>query len=130
MNLTYILAVLAILVAGWFLYRHDWKKKPLTDFTQHLEARDWRRYEFAICELQKRGQDVSAYLPRVISLLAADSKLQRAMGQRVIQKCYPEQAGEIAGSSPLQDTAVCRERVAALVARYPDDRCAVEPPKA
>ena len=93
MNATHVLTVTAILIAAWFLYRHDWKKKPLTDFTQHLDSRDWRRYEFAIRELQKRGQDVSVYLPHVVSLLAADSKIQRAMGQRVIEKCYPEFAG-------------------------------------
>ena len=85
MDVAHILAVIAILLAGWFLYRHDWKKKPLTDFTQHLDSRDWRRYGFAIRELQKRGQDVTIYIPRVVSLLAADSRIERAMGQRVIE---------------------------------------------
>ena len=83
MNSTHFLTVAAIMIGGWFLYRHDWKKKPLEDFTQHLDSRDWRRYEFAIRELQKRGQDASVYIPRVVSLLAADSKIQRAMGQRL-----------------------------------------------
>jgi hypothetical protein len=29
MNATHILTVAGILIAGWFLYRHDWNKKPL-----------------------------------------------------------------------------------------------------
>ena len=120
-NAVHILTVAGILLAGWFLYRHDWKKKPLTDFTQHLDSRDWRRYEFAIRELQKRGQDVSAYLPRVVSLLAAESKIQRAMGQRVIEKCFPEIAGEINGYSYVADVETCRDKAAPLLARFPDE---------
>jgi len=121
MNSTHILTVAAIMIGGWFLYRHDWRKKPLEDFTEHLDSRDWRRYEFAINELQRRGQDVSVYIPRVVSLLAADSKIQRAMGQRVIEKCFPEIAGEIKGYSYMADVAACREKAASLLSRFPDE---------
>ena len=118
MNTTHVLTVAAILIAAWFLFRHDWKKKPLTDFTRHLDARDWRRYEFAIRELAKRGQDISIYLPQVVGLLAADSKIQRAMGQRVIEKCYPEIAKEIAGYSYMQDISTCSRQAAPLLFRF------------
>ncbi len=121
MNSTHILTVAAIMIGGWFLYRHDWKKKPLEDFTQHLDSRDWHRYEFAIRELQKRGQDASVYIPRVVSLLAADSKIQRAMGQRVIERCFPDLAGEIKEYSYLADVATCREKAASLLSRFPDE---------
>ncbi len=121
MNATHVLTVADILIAAWFLYRHDWRKKPLEDFMQHLDSRDWRRYEFAIRELQKRGQDVSVYIPRVVSLLAADSKIQRAMGQRVIERCFPDIAGEIKGYSYLADVAACREKAAPLLSRFPDE---------
>jgi len=121
MNATHVLTVAAILIAAWFLYRHDWRKKPLEDFTQHLDSRDWRRYEFAIRELQKRGQDASVYIPRVVSLLAADSKIQRAMGQRVIERCFPDLAGEIKEYSYLADVATCREEAAPLLSRFPDE---------
>ena len=121
MNATHVLTVAAILIAAWFLYRHDWRKKPLEDFTQHLDSRDWRRYEFAIRELQKRGQDASVYIPRVVSLLAADSKIQRAMGQRVIERCFPDLAGEIKEYSYLADVATCREKAASLLSRFPDE---------
>jgi len=121
MNSTHILTVAAIMIGGWFLYRHDWKKKPLEDFTQHLDSRDWRRYEFAIRELQKRGQDASVYIPRVVSLLAADSKIQRAMGQRVIERCFPDLAGEIKEYSYLANVAICREKAASLLSRFPDE---------
>ena len=120
MNATGVLTVAGILIVSWFWYRHDWKKKPLTDFTQHLDSRDWRRYSFAIRELQKRGQDVSIYLPRVVSLLAADSKMQRAMGLRVIQRCYPDIARELEGYSFMHDVAACQERAASLLSRFPD----------
>ena len=121
MNSTHILTVAAIMIGGWFLYRHDWKKKPLEDFTQHLDSRDWRRYEFAIRELQKRGQDASVYIPRVVSLLAADSKIQRAMGQRVIERCFPDLAGEIKEYSYLANVAICREKAASPLSRFPDE---------
>ena len=121
MNATQVLTVAGILIAGWLLFRHDWKRKQLTDFTRHLDSRDWRRYEFAIRALQKRGQDVSVYLPQVVSLLVADSQLQRAMGQRVIEKCFPNIANEIAGYAYTQDVAVCRERAASLLSRFANE---------
>jgi hypothetical protein len=116
MDITYLLIVAAILIAGWFLYQHDMKKKPLEHFTESLESRNWRRYEHDIRQLQKRGLDVSGYLPQVVSLLAGDSKLERAMGQRVIEMCYPEVAGELSGYSYMNDVAECQASAATLLA--------------
>ena len=121
MDIPYILSVAAILIAGWFLYRHEWKKKPLEDFTKVLDSRDWRRYELAVRELQKRGQDVSIYIPGIVSLLVGDSKIQRAMGQRVLEKCFPVIAAEIKGYCYMENVAVCREKAAPLLARFPDE---------
>jgi hypothetical protein len=43
------------------------------------------------------------------------------MGQRVIEKCFPDLAAELKGCSYTVDVAACRERAATLLTKFPDE---------
>jgi len=84
-----------------------------------LQSDDWRFHKAAIKEMRRRGEDVTVYLPRIVALLAADSKVERSAGQMTIKDCFPELAAEIQGYSPTADVEACRTKAAPLLSRFP-----------
>jgi hypothetical protein len=84
-----------------------------------LQSDDWRFHKAAIKELRRRGQDVVPYLPRIVALLVADSKIERAGAHVTIKDCFPDLAAEIQGYSPTADLESCREKAAPLLSRFP-----------
>jgi hypothetical protein len=119
MSITVIIATAVALAGAWYWDTRSWRRKPREELVRMLQSDDWRFHKAAVTELRRRGEDVTVYLPRIVALLAADSKVERAAAQITIKDCFPDLAAEIQGYSPSADVASCRAKAAPLLSRFP-----------
>ena len=92
MSTTAIIAAAVALAGAWYWNTRSWRRKSRDELIRMLQSDDWRFHKAAIKEMRRRGEDVTVYLPRIVALLAADSKVERAAGQITIKDCFPELA--------------------------------------
>lgn len=119
MSTTAIIAAAVALAGAWYWDIRSWRRKSRDELIRLLRSDDWRFHKPAIKEMRRRGEDVAVYLPRIVALLVADSKVERAAGQMTIKDCFPELAGEIQGYSPTEDVQACCAKAAPLLSRFP-----------
>ncbi|HTR40147.1 MAG TPA: hypothetical protein VMH87_00845 [Pseudomonadales bacterium] len=77
----------------------------------------WSFYNtLALLNLQMRGEDVQAYLPRVLSLLESDDSVTRLFGRDALALVYTPLAKQLhdLGYNPYASTEDCRAKAAQL----------------
>src|SRR3989442_1356662 len=83
-----------------------------------LDSAVWRQHLGAITELRRRGEDVSAYVPRIISKLVSPSKADRVATHIFVKVCFPELLAELQDYSPEAEVDICRTKAASLLSRF------------
>ena len=73
----------------------------------------------ALLNLQLRGEDVQAYLPRVLTLMESDDPETRLFGRDALRWGFTELAVQINDYNPQAFTEECRRKVAILRAGKP-----------
>jgi hypothetical protein len=117
-NITTLILVAALLAGAWFVDRWLWRRRSREKLIGMLQSNNWRLYKPAIRELRRRGEDVTAYIPRIVALLVSNSKTERAAAKTTISACFPDLIKEIAGYSATADIDACRARAAPLLSRF------------
>lgn len=84
-----------------------------------IQGDDWRFHKPAIQELRRRGEDLAPYLPYVVALLVADTKVERAAAHITIKDCFPHLVTDIRGYSASANVEVCRIKAGPLLSRFP-----------
>ena len=117
-KVTLWIAFIALLIIAYIYDQWRWRVRPREKLLEMIRVADWRLHRAAMAELQRRGEDLSVFLPRFVPLLAAGSRTERAAAETIIRKFYPQVAHELGGYSPIADVETCRDRIAPLVLRY------------
>jgi hypothetical protein len=118
-RITKMIGVAVVLTGAWFWDTRSWRRKSREELVRRLQSKDWRFHKVAIKEMRRRGEDVSVFLPGLVALLIADTRVERAAAQITIKACFPDLAAEIQGYSPSADVGVCRSKAAPLLSRFP-----------
>jgi hypothetical protein len=118
MTLPIIIGFAALLVGAWYIDTRSWKKKSREELVLMVQSDDWRYHAAALKELRRRGENVAIYIPHIVKLLVAESKVDRTAAQMTIRDCFPELAREIQGYSPTSDLESCRAKAAPLLSRF------------
>jgi hypothetical protein len=111
----------AIVAMGIWAFRSDksmWKTKPIAELVAMVEGSDWRYWETALEELRRRGEDISRFIPRLVSGLVSDSTLARAAADATLRKLFPEFKEQLRGYLPAQDVATARQKIGPLLSKY------------
>ena len=111
----------AIAAAVIWAFRSDknmWKTKPATELVAMVESDDWRYWQTALEELRRRGEDISRFIPRLVSGLVADSTLARTAASTAIKDLFPELREQLREYLPTQDVTTSRQKIGPLLAKY------------
>jgi hypothetical protein len=77
----------------------------------------WNFYQtLALLQLAARGRDVRTELPRIVTMLESDDKLERVYGWDALQLVFTEEAKKVPGYDPWAATDECRQRIVELKA--------------
>ncbi len=115
-----VIGIIALLAAAYFYDEWAWRMRPRDKLIEMIRAANWRLHPKAMAELRRRGEDLIAFLPRFLPLLAAMDKTERVAAELVIRKCYPEVAQQLksCGYSPIADAATCLDRIGPLLRQH------------
>lgn len=111
--------------AGWFgaslprKYLHqriarDLAELPVFQLRGEMKGENWPVFHLYYRELYRRGEDLSAELPRVLEFLEAEDPDQRREGWQILESCFPGLASKIRDFQPDDSQEACRSRVALL----------------
>lgn len=121
--MTGTIAVIAIaLVAAWaadrWIRRQIWGKKSTEELLGILTDAEWRKWELALRELQRRGQDISSTIRPLAARLLSESKWERAAARIVLMNVYPETRSLLENYHSEEDEATRRKALEAFFAKY------------
>jgi hypothetical protein len=109
------IAIIASLIWAFRADKNMWRTKPAAELIAMIESKDWRYWETAIEELRRRGEDISRFVPRLVSGLVADSVMSRTAADAALKKLFPEFNGHLRGYLPTHDVAASRQKLAPLL---------------
>lgn len=101
-------------------YRKDskrWHDKPNDELAVLVTGQDWRNWQAALEELQRREQDLAPYATHFVAGLVADSIHTRTASESMLKRFYPQLKEDLRGYSPMHDVAASRTRLAGLLER-------------
>lgn len=91
------------------------QKSTNAELRAELEKPMWNLWQtLALLNLQLRGEDVQAYLPRVLALLESEDRLTRRFGRDALGLVFTPLAKQIKDYDPDAPTEVCRLTIAEL----------------
>ena len=107
-----------------FLAAYAWetvkrRRKPLAEMEQMMTGHDWRKWKTGLKELRRRGVDIEGCLPLLFERMLVDKRMRREAARITVSDIYPHLRSELRGDSSADDPAVSREKLAFLLARYP-----------
>jgi len=107
-----------------FLAAYAWetikrRRKPLAEMEQMVTGHDWRKWKTGLKELRRRGMDIEGFLPLLFERMLVDKRMRREAARIAVSDMYPHLRPELRGYSSADDPAVSREKLALLLARYP-----------
>ena len=111
-------AIIATLVWAFRSDKNMWRTKPAGELVAMVESDEWRYLQTAMEELRRRGEDISRFIPRLVSGLFSDSVLARTAADAALRELFPEFKEQLKRYLPTQDVAVARQKLAPLLARY------------
>ena len=111
--------------AGWFgaplprKFFHDHvarglREVPSGQLRSELQEENWPVFHLYYRELQRRGEDLGADLPRILGFLEAEDPDQRLQGWEILKSCFPALAAKVPDYRPDAPDEECRSFVAAL----------------
>ena len=71
-------------------------------------------FNLALTALRIRGEDIQRERTRVVALLASDSYECRKNGWSLLQRFYPDVAGQISDYRPTDSIEICRRKAEAV----------------
>jgi hypothetical protein len=113
--------IVAIIVVVIWAYRADknmWKTKPVAELMALVESHDWQKWDGGLAELNRRGEDITRFIPHLVSHLVSDSRITRAAAEMMLKDYFPQLKPELQGYSPSQDPAACRQKIEPLLTKY------------
>jgi len=113
--------VVAIIAMAIWAFRSDknaWKTKPTAELVVMVESDKWSYWQTALEELRRRGEDISRFVPRLVSALVSDSTMARTAAEAVLKDLFPEFREQLRGYLPAQDVAKSRQTIGPLLAKY------------
>jgi|SRR6478609_11656907 len=113
--------VVAFIAMAIWAFRSDknmWKTKPVTELVTMVEGDEWRYWLTALEELRRRGEDISRFIPRLVSRLVSDSLMSRTAADATLKDLFPEFKEHLTGYLPTHDVATSRQKLAPLLAKY------------
>jgi hypothetical protein len=121
--MTGTIAVIAIaLVAAWvadrWIRRRVWGKKSTEELADILTGAEWRKWELALRELQRRGHDTSPTIKPLATRLLSGSKWERTAARIVLMNVYPETRPFLKNYDSEGDEATRRKSLEAFFAKY------------
>lgn len=111
----------AIVLGIIWAYRSDrtlWRDKPTDQLVAILKGGEWAKWDAAIEQLQRRGENISLFIPRLVTALVSDSLMTRAAAEATLKKWFPEFKENLKGYLPSRDVGTSRKQLESLLARY------------
>jgi hypothetical protein len=114
------LCVLLVIAVVWAIRKdlNTWKTRPSSELVTMVEGNDWSHWQNALAELQRRDEDLSRFIPLLISRLVSDSPMARSAADATLKKSFPEFKEHPKGYLSAQDPAVSRRKIAPLLAKH------------
>jgi hypothetical protein len=87
-----------ILVAVYLFKRRDWNRQTNEQLVAKAAGDDWAHWKNALLELQRRGEDVQAYVPRIATRLVSNSIVEREAARLTLSDLFPDWEQQLAAS--------------------------------
>ena len=111
-------AFIALLIWAFRSDKKMWRQKPVAELVAMVESNEWKNWDAGLAELNRRGEDITRFIPHLVSHLVSDSRITRAAAEMMLKDYFPQLKPDLQGYSPSHDAAVCRQKIAPLLAKY------------
>ena len=113
-----IVVISALLIWAFRSDKNMWKQKPVAELVAMVESNEWSQWNGGLAELNRRGEDITRFIPHLVSHLVSDSRITRAAAEMMLKDYFPQLKPDLQGYSPSHDAAVCRQKISPLLAKY------------
>jgi hypothetical protein len=111
--------VLALILGAVLFAKRRRRRKPSAEFAVIAESGPVHERKAALLELRRRGEDISRFIPHLLSLLVSPSSTKRSLAFDLVKDVFPDVAKRLDGYQyDIVDEAKCREKVGPLLANY------------
>ena len=117
-----VAVIAAILVAAWLLdrwrRRRIWGRKPSEELIALLRGADWRYWQLALVELQRRRLAISPAIAELARHLIAGTRVQRIAARMALMKACAETRPYLQDYRTSEDEPARRRALEPLLAKY------------
>ena len=108
------------LVGAWVWNRNRWGRKSDEELLALANAEDWRHWQDALEELQRRGADLAGHDRRLAAHLLSDSPFEREAARLALAALWPEWKQDLiaCGYMSTQSPEESRTKLAPLFAHF------------
>ncbi len=96
--------------------RMDFAQFSVSDLEVKLDGACWTP-NLILMELKARGEDVTKYLPFVLSLMQDDEFFRRTRGYAALLSAFPNEASKLVDYNPTKSVEDCRNALANLTTK-------------
>jgi hypothetical protein len=114
---TTVLCLILLLAYAWETLK--WRRKPVAELEEMIAGREWQKWTMGLKELKRRGEDIERFVPLLLSRMIEEKRMRREAARMTLSDMYPHLRPDLKGYSSADSPDVAREKLAALLARYP-----------
>src|ERR1700694_2710482 len=117
---TIVVLILAIPLVFWAMRADSrrWARKSREDLLGMIAADNWRYWQPALKELQRRGEDTSIHLPLLVPRLLADTRTAREAARITLVNQFPDLRDQLSDYRAAEEVDASGKKLALLLEKY------------